>query len=130
MKRIIYTLAAVALLTGCKTRERIVEHVRTDTLIQLRHERDSIYLHDSTYVRERGDTLYIERWHTAWCDRVRTDTVRVSHTDSVPVPYAVEVIKEVERPLTWWQTTRLWLANIMLVSFALCVIIALLKMKK
>lgn len=130
MKRLIYLFAAVALLTGCKTRERIVEHVRTDTLIQLRHERDSIYLHDSTYVRERGDTLYIERWHTSWRDRVRTDTVRVSHTDSVPVPYAVEVVKEVERPLTWWQTTRLWLANIMLVSFALCVIIALLKMKK
>lgn len=130
MKRLIYLFAAVALLTGCKTRERIVEHVRTDTLIQLRHERDSIYLHDSTYVRERGDTLYIERWHTALRDRVRIDTVRVSHTDSVPVPYAVEVVKEVERPLTWWQTTRLWLANIMLVSFALCVIIALLKMKK
>lgn len=125
MKRLIYLFTAVALLTGCKTRERIVEHVRTDTLIQLRHERDSIYLHDSTYVRERGDTLYIERWHTAWRDRVRTDTVRVSHTDSVPVPYAVEIIKEVERPLTWWQTMRLWLANIMLVSFALCVIIAL-----
>lgn len=125
MKRLIYLFAAIALLTGCKTRERIVEHVRTDTLIQLRHERDSIYLHDSTYVREHGDTLYIERWHTAWRDRVRTDTVRVSHTDSVPVPYPVEVIKEVERPLTWWQKTRLWLANIMLVSFALCVIIAL-----
>lgn len=125
MRRLIYILTAVALLTGCKTRERIVEHVRTDTLIQLRHEHDSIYLHDSTYVRDRGDTIYIERWHTAWRDRVRTDTVRVSHTDSVPVPYAVEVIKEVERSLTWWQTTRLWLANIMLVSFALCVIIAL-----
>lgn len=130
MKRLIYLFTAVALLTGCKTRERIVDHVRTDTLIQLRHERDSIYLHDSTYVREHGDTLYIERWHTAWRDRVRTDTVRVSHTDSVPVPYEVEVVKEVERPLTWWQTTRLWLENIMLVSFALCVIIALLKMKK
>lgn len=125
MKRLIYLFAAVALLTGCKTRERIVEHVRTDTLIQLRHERDSIYLHDSTYVRERGDTLYIERWHTAWRDRVRTDTVRVSHTDSVPVPYTIEVVKEVTAPLTWWQKTRLWLANIMLVSFALCVIFAL-----
>ena len=98
MKRLIFFLCgAVALLTGCKTRERIVEHVRTDTLVQLRHHRDSIYVHDSTYVRERGDTLYIERWHTAWRDRVRTDTVRVSHTDSVPVPYPVTEYVERKR---------------------------------
>lgn len=129
MKRIIYTLAAVALLTGCKTRERIVEHVRTDTLIQLRHERDSIYLHDSTYVRERGDTLYIERWHTAWCDRVRTDTVRVSHTDSVPVPYKVEVVKEVPAPLTWWQKIRIGFANVALLSAVLMILVALIKNK-
>ena len=129
MKRLIYILAAVALLTGCKTRERIVEHVRTDTLIQLRHERDSIYLHDSTYVRDRGDTLYIERWHTAWRDRVRTDTVRVSHTDSVPVPYTVEVVKEVERPLTWWQKVRIGFANVALLSAVLLILVALIKNK-
>lgn len=129
MKRLIYLFAAVALLTGCKTRERIVEHVRTDTLIQLRHERDSIYLHDSTYVRERGDTIYIERWHTAWRDRVRTDTVRMSHTDSVPVPYAVEVVKEVPVPLTWWQKIRIGFANVSLFAAFLLILVALIKTK-
>lgn len=129
MKRTILLFAAVALLTGCKTRERIVERVRTDTLIQLRHERDSIYLHDSTYVRERGDTLYIERWHTACRDRVRTDTVRVSHTDSVPVPYAVEVIKEVDRPLTWWQRVRIGFANVAIFAAVLLILVALVKIK-
>lgn len=67
-------------------------------------QRDSIYLHDSVYVKyKRGspysfdsrdsyritDTLYIERWHTRWRDRetVRTDTVRVEtvRTDTVQV---------------------------------------------
>ncbi len=102
MKRLICLFTAVTLLTGCKTRERIVEHVRTDTLIQLRHQRDSIYVHDSTYVHERGDTLYIERWHTAWRDRVRTDTVRVSHTDSIPVPYPVTEYVERKRSVIEW----------------------------
>ena len=32
--------------------------------------------------------------------------------DSIPVPYTV--IKEVPAPLTWWQQTRLHLANILL----------------
>lgn len=129
MKRLIYLFAAVALLTGCKTRERIVEHVRTDTLIHSVLHRDSIYLHDSTYVRERGDTLYIERWHTAWRDRVRTDTVRVSHTDSVPVPYAVEIVKEVERPLTWWQRVRIGFANVAIFAAVLLILVALVKIK-
>ena len=40
----------------------------------------------------------------------RRDTVR----DSIPVPYPVEVIKEVPAKLTWWQQTRLHLANILL----------------
>lgn len=102
MKRLIYLFAAVAMLTGCKTRERIVENVRIDTLIHAVHHRDSIYLHDSTYVRERGDTLYIERWHTAWRDRVRTDTVRVCHTDSVPVPYPVTEYVERKRSAVEW----------------------------
>lgn len=129
MKRLIYLFIATAMLTGCKTRERIVEHVRTDTLVQLRHHRDSIYVHDSTYVRECGDTLYIERWHTAWRDRVQTDTVRVSHTDSVPVPYTVEVVKEVERPLTWWQKVRIGFANVALLSAVLLILVALIKHK-
>ena len=100
MKReTIIALLLCGLLCGCKTREHIVtiETVRTDTTYITRHERDSIYLHDSTYVRERGDTLYIERWHTAWRDRVRTDTVRVSHTDSVPVPCPVKEYVERNR---------------------------------
>ena len=42
-------------------------------------QRDSIYLHDSIFVRIRADTVYLEKWHTRWRDRetVRTDTVQV-----------------------------------------------------
>jgi len=53
--------------------------------------RDSIYLHDSVFVRIRADTIYLERWHTRWRDRetVRTDTVRVltTTTETVQVRY-------------------------------------------
>ena len=54
-------------------------------------QRDSIYLHDSVFVRIRADTVYLERWHTSWRDRetVRTDTVHVQSTttETVQVRY-------------------------------------------
>lgn len=53
--------------------------------------RDSIYLHDSIYVRIRADTVFMEKWHTCWRDRetVRIDTVTqtVKQTETVEVRY-------------------------------------------
>ena len=69
-------------------------------------QHDSIYLHDSIHVSIRPaipasshgdgrngnyDTLYIERWHTRWREKVelRTDTLwrEQVHTETVQVRY-------------------------------------------
>lgn len=102
------------LLGACAPQRELVtvERVVTDTVRENRTVRDSIYVHDSVNVTHWGDTVFVDRWHTSYRDRWRTDTVYRSRTDSVPVPYAVE--KEVPAELTWWQQTRLHLANIML----------------
>ena len=114
-------VALCALLSGCTTTKYVpvVEH-RTDTLRITQHQRDSIYVHDSTYVMDNGDTVLIERWHPRWRDRWQHDTLYISKTDSVPKPYPVE--KEVPAPLTWWQQARIHLANIMLWLLALVAI--------
>lgn len=116
---LLFALAAAAvvfgllLLTGCTTTKYVpVETVRIDTMKVTKYERDSIYIHDSTIVREKGDTMLIEKWHTRWRDRWMHDTVYQSRVDSVPKPYPVE--KRVPAELTWWQQTRLHLANILL----------------
>jgi hypothetical protein len=99
----IVAMLLCALLSSCTTTKYvpITEH-HTDTLRLVQHHRDSIYLHDSTFVREyiQGDTVRIvtEMWHTKYRDRLKTDTLYRSRTDSVPVPYPV--IKEVKKPLT------------------------------
>ena len=49
---IIVMIAAPVALAGCKTREMVVTEHHTDTLRLTQHHRDSIYLHDSTFVRE------------------------------------------------------------------------------
>jgi len=97
----------VWLLMGCTTTKYVpvVEH-RTDTLMKYSTIRDSIYMSDSIYVSDfvRDDTVYktVDRWHTRYVERIRTDTLYQSLTDSIPVPYPV--VKEVPRerkPVEW-----------------------------
>ena len=115
-------LCALILLTGCKTKERIVtvETVRTDTTYITRHERDSIHEHDSTHVSEkqRGDTIFVEvsRWRTKSVERQVHDTCYVATHDTVPQPYPVEV--EVPARLSWWQRLRMQLGGALLLLLA------------
>ena len=124
MKNLIFAIILSVVMVSCKTKEYVpvVEH-HTDTLRLVQHHRDSIYLHDSTFVREyiQGDTARIitEMWHTKFRDRLKTDTLYRSRTDSVPVPYPV--VKEVAAKLSAWQKFRLHLANILLMTVGLFV---------
>lgn len=130
MKRLQVFFTAVALvsllcLTGCKAKERVVmvETVRTDTAYITQLQRDSIYVHDSVYVSEQqtGDTItrIISKWSVKYRDRAVHDTIYKARTDSVPYP--VEVTEFVPAPLTWWQQTRLHMANIVLYALAIFV---------
>ena len=99
----ICVLLMIALwLTSCTTTKVVtVEKVKTDTTYITKQQRDSIWLHDSIHVTERGDTIRIERWHTKYVEREVHDTLYRAKTDSIPVPY--EVIKEVPRKSTWFE---------------------------
>lgn len=112
---VLFTILLCAMCTGCTTTQYIpvIEH-QTDTLIQTKVQKDSIYVHDSVTVRQKGDTVWVDRWHTKLVNHLEHDTTYVSQTDTVPAPYPVEVFKEVPAELTWWQQTRLHLANILL----------------
>ena len=127
--RIVYTclglLAAVllcALLSGCTTTKYVtVPEYHTDTLRQVTVRHDSVMVHDSIHVSDKGDTVLIEKWHTQYRDRIVRDTIYQSKRDSIPYP--VEVVKEVPAKLTWWQQTRLHMANIVLWLLALLAVI-------
>ena len=119
---IIFALAMCALLGSCTTTKYVpIPEYHTDTVRIVQHQRDSIYLSDSIYVNDfvRDDTVYktVERWHTQYRDRWRTDIIYQSRRDSIPYP--VQVTKKVPAELTWWQQTRLYLANTLLVVLGL-----------
>ena len=124
LKRVIYVLVVwmvvlfvLALLASCKQIEYVtVEKVRTDTTYITKWQRDSIWLHDSIHVKENGDTVLVEKWHTQWRDRLRVDTIYQATHDTIPQPFPVETIKEVPAELTWWQKLRIWIGNIGLIA--------------
>ncbi len=127
------------LLFGCKSIEYVpvIEH-RTDTLIQTKTQRDSIWVHDSTYIHERGDTVWVERWHTRWRDRLQVDTIYEAVHDTVPAlpsgtgtwqTPATYQSPGSERSLTWWQQTRIYIGNIAIFATIILLIIFFLKRK-
>ena len=114
-----YILAIIAMIIicllfgSCKSVEYVfVPQTHTDTLIVTKVQHDSIYINDSTVITEKGDTVTIEKWHTKYVEKQVHDTTYVSKTDTIPKPYPV--IKNVPAELTWWQQTRLHIANILL----------------
>lgn len=109
MTRVFFiVLLASALCCSCRT-VRVIEQVPVE-------------VHDTTYVaKTTHDSTYVDRWHTI---EVKGDTVHVrdNHmsvtyrtiTDTAykyiekPVTVTVEQIKEVAKPLSWWQKALMW----------------------
>lgn len=107
MKSLVFALIIMLALTGCKTTEVVtVEKVKTDTTYITKVQRDSIWQHDSVFIKEKGDSVLIERWHTKYINKEVHDTTYVAKHDSVPVPYPVT--KYVEKQLSWWQKTLMY----------------------
>lgn len=134
MVMVFLTFLICSLFTSCKSHEpTIVERVRVDTLREMQHHYDSIYLRDSIFVNQwqSGDTIFQvrDRWHTQYIAKEVRDTFYKARVDSVPVPYPV--IKKVPAELTWWQQARLHLANIVLWTLLfIAIVFVIKKMKK
>lgn len=128
----IVLLLILCALTGCTTTRYVSVPVsHTDTLIITKAQRDSIYLRDSTHVSEQqhGDTilLKITKWHTEYRDREVHDTLYQAKVDTVPMPYPVP--EYVEKPLSWWQRTRIHLGEVFLGVLGLLLIAGLWKLR-
>lgn len=110
----------IIMFVGCKSVKYIpVETVRTntqyktntvhDTIIDSVFMHNDVYKHDSVITYLRGDTIFVDRWHTiiqTTLDKGRKlhsnvvhDTIYINKTDSVQVPVPVE------RKLTKWEKT-------------------------
>ncbi|MDR0866591.1 MAG: hypothetical protein LBO74_16915 [Candidatus Symbiothrix sp.] len=110
---ILALLSLLILTSGCKTQQKTVyvpvETVKTE--FRDNFVRDSIYINDSIVIRERGDTVFFEKYKYLYRDKIVTDSVFINHIEQVPYP--VEVVKEVNY-ITGWQNFQIWIARIAL----------------
>jgi len=79
----------VLLLSSCKAVSVPVEVHKDSTLVQFRTDSVYIYNRDSIFIKEKGDTVFLERWSIRYRDKVVKDTVQVSSTKEVPVEVKV-----------------------------------------
>ena len=108
---------AAALIGGCtKTVYLPTESAasKTDTIAVMRWRTDTVVDRDTVTLTQRGDTILLESTKWRWRVRETHDTVYQSKADSVYIekPCPVEVVKEVERKRSWWETALLWTGGI------------------
>lgn len=109
--------ACVILLTCCscgtsRHATQLVEHVQKDTIYLSNVQYDSIYIYQDKLVDRSRDTLYIKDKSIEYRYKLLRDTVKVVQRDSIPYEVTITEVKEIQRPLTWYDhLTRLtfWL---------------------
>lgn len=104
MKKLLIILSLTACISCKSVRYIPAESIRIETGYHDRQlfSRDSIHVTDSLIIRNKNDTVFVERTKTLWKERLVTDTTAryIERTDTVKIPY------EVEKPLTRWQTIK------------------------
>ena len=88
---------------SCRSIKHVpIETIKHDSVYITQHQKDSIYIHDSIYQKEKGDTVLIEKWHTKYIEKQVHDTTYVATHDTIPQPYPVTKYVEHKRSKTDW----------------------------
>ena len=130
MKWLIYIIILLTLaiwFSSCRSIRHIpIETVKHDSIYISKILHDSIYQRDSIYVDRKGDTVLIYKDRYLYKYKNLIDTMYISRTDSIQVPYPIE------KQLTKWQSMKLelggWALGIIIV-FILVLIGRYLKQK-
>lgn len=111
MRRILYIVIAIIMLSSCGTTKHITSEIIKEvpvvkTKIEYRDRviYDSLYVRDSIYMQIKADTVYkyVEKLNTRYIFKKDTICVR----DSIPVPITIkETVTEIKEVniLHWWQ---------------------------
>lgn len=131
MKKFIFLLLSTLLLMSCRSIKYVEVPVTHETIIHQKDtvsQRDSIFIHDSISVTQRGDTVYIDRTHLAYKDRwhfqLKVDTFMQRDT--------ISVVQLVEKPPSTWQKIKQGVGDfvIIVVIMGAIVLLTILVLKK
>lgn len=106
----------IFMLASCHTQYIPVESVRYDSIYFAKLQKDSIYIQDSIYIKEKGDTVFIDKFKYIYKYINLQDTCYIEKKDSILIPYPIE------RKLTWWEQKKLdfgsWFIGIVVIYLA------------
>ena len=118
MKKLVLIVIAILLFSACRTITKTIE-VPVEIPVEVVKKEyihdtkiDSIYIRDSIDRWQKGDTLYITKWHTKFKYINKVDTI--VKTDSIPK--IVPVVKEVEvNYIYWWQKSLMYIGVLVVI---------------
>lgn len=116
-----FTLLVCCSCCSTKVATQVVDRVSKDTIYLSNVQYDSIYSYqdhvsehhlgtlppttsDGKYLNlpTRTDTLYIKDKSIEYRYKLLKDTIRVVERDSIPYEVTITEVKEIQRPLTWY----------------------------
>lgn len=105
MNRIILFLIPILLCACSTTRHvqmQVAEHIQKDTIYLSNVQYDSIYVLQDKHTDRSKDTLLIKETNIEYRYKLLRDTIYKTQVDSIPYQVTVTEIKEITRPLTWY----------------------------
>ena len=112
MRNLVFIVIIIFLLSACSSTKFVevpIEVIKKEYIHNTRI--DSVYIKDSIDRWQKGDTLYITKWHTKYKYIINTDTVL--KTDTITKVVTVVEEKKVEiNKLKWYQSTLMWIGGI------------------
>ena len=88
-------------MCSCSTQYVPVESVRYDSVFFEKIRKDSIFVQDSVFIRQKGDTVFKDKFKVVYKYVLLRDTMLTVRRDSIPVPVPVE------KKRTWWEQTKI-----------------------
>lgn len=85
-----------------KVTTQLVEHVQKDTVYLSSFQYDSIYIFQDKLIDRSCDTLFIKDKSIEYRYKLLRDTLKVVQRDSIPYEVTITRVKEITRPLTFY----------------------------
>lgn len=106
---------------GCNTKYVPIETVRYDSLMVQKLMKDSIFVRDSVYVKEKGDTIFQYKNKYIYVLKEVSDTMYIYKDREVEVPI------HVERKLSWWERLKIDMGGWMMLVVVIALTMRLVK---
>lgn len=108
-------------LCSCSTQYVPVESVRYDSVFFAKIQKDSIFVRDSVFIRQKGDTVFKDKFQFVYKYVLQRDTAYIVRTDSISVPIPVE------KKRTRWEQTKIDIAHTAVSLVAIVILCLLMK---